>query len=510
VKKQTLWFALLLSLAPGVALGALDSSILRGRDDRWEDFDLDHLEGRPGRWGTMDLFLSDNRYEVTPATDLLLHFDAPIPNTGSVYDETGHYQINEGRVRVSERVAAMGAASAAFSGGDGAVHLRALSGALLETGTWWGDFSIEFWLYSALLADGEQILSWAGSRWQGSRAVSQGITCLVDDRRLSWSFENFFVHPDGSGGTFVLHGLTPMIPRTWHHHLVRYDSTRGMLEYLVDGILEAVLYTTSTGGERGDLLLPATGDARSGELQIGRGFVGFLDELRITRGFVDEPSLTRYSGRTGVAVSSPFDLGYTGTRVKRIEAVYDSPADSEVYFFFRLSDRWDLDENGEPWKPFNPGQELTAAKGRYLQLMVELFPDGRRSATPQVSELRVVYEQDLPPPPPTGLYAVAHDGAVELYWNTVNEEDVRGYMVYYGEAPGNYHGSDSELGPSPLDVGNVSRVRITGLRNRKLYYFSVVAYDATVPPHRSLFSKEISARPAELYASSPPAGEAVR
>ena len=68
-------------------------------------------------------------------------------------------------------------------------------------------------------------------------------------------------------------------------------------------------------------------------------------------------------------------------------------------------------------------------------------------------------------------------------------------------APGDYHGVDSELGESPIDVGNVSSARITGLTNRKLYYFSVVAYDAASPPHRSLFAKEISARPAEMYAA---------
>jgi hypothetical protein len=296
-----------------------------------------------------------------------------------------------------------------------------------------------------------------------------------------------------------------LFDREWKGVASCYDSSCGLLEYLVDGIPEAVLYTTVTAGEGGDLLLPLTGDARSGELEIGRGFVGLLDELRISRGFVERPVLARYSGRTGVAVSPPYDLGFTGTRLKRIEAVYDSPSDSGVYFFYRLSDGWDLEERGEEWRPFKPGQELRDARGRYLQVMVELLPDGRRAETPRVSELRVVYEQDLPPPPPTGLYAAAEDGAVHLYWNAVNEQDVRGYLVYYGEAPGHYHGTDSELGASPLDVGSVSNIRIPGLRNRKLYYFSVVAYDATDPPHRSLFSKEVSARPAEMYASSVPA-----
>jgi len=468
-----------------------------------------------GRWGTLDLVLRDNEYSPGPGTDLLLHFNSAIPaappsdsggeggpggQPGAV-DESGHYRVTKARIHIAEGVTAMGEGAAGFSGGDAAVHLRALPGALLATGSVWGDFSIEFWLYPALLADGEQILSWVGSRWMGGEAVPQGISCVVEGRRLAWSFENLFARPGGGSGRISLRGLTPMIPRTWHHHLLRYDSSRGLLEYLVDGIPEAVVHTTASGGEGGALLLPVVGDARSGELVVGRGYVGFLDELRISRGFVEEPSLARYDGRTGVAVSSPLDLGYTGTRLKRIEAVYDSPSDSGVYFFYRLSDHWDLDERGEQWKPFQPGRELRDARGRYLQVMVELFPDGTRSTSPRVSEVRVVYEQDLPPPPPSGLYAAAEDGAVHLYWNRVNEADVRGYLVYYGDAPGNYHGVDSDLGSSPIDVGNVSSVRISGLRNRKLYYFSVVAYDAASPPHRSLFSRQTSARPAEMYAA---------
>jgi hypothetical protein len=109
-----------------------------------------------------------------------------------------------------------------------------------------------------------------------------------------------------------------------------------------------------------------------------------------------------------------------------------------------------------------------------------------------------VYEQDLPPVPPTGLYAVAGNGKVRLYWNRVNEDDIGGYIIYYGSEPGSYRGSDSDLGASPIDVGNVFQFEVTGLSNSRLYYFAVVAYDDTDPPHRSLFSREISARPSSM------------
>jgi hypothetical protein len=292
-----------------------------------------------------------------------------------------------------------------------------------------------------------------------------------------------------------------MVPGDWHHHLLRYDSRIGLLEYLMDGVPEAVAYTTDSGRERGAVLLPSIGDAGPGQVKVGAGFTGFVDELRISRAFVEEPNLDRYSSDLGVFVSRTFDLGFTGTRLKRINAVYRAPGDSAVYFYYRMTDRPDADTSGVPWTQFEAGQPLDRAppsRGRYLQVMIELYPDGSRRQTPEVSELRLVYEQDLPPAPPTGLYAEAGDGRVSLYWSSVNEEDVAGYLVYYGSQPGSYHGRDSDLGPSPIDVGRVTNVEVTGLTNSRLYYFALVAYDGTDPPHRSLFSRELSARPSSL------------
>ena len=107
----------------------------------------------------------------------------------------------------------------------------------------------------------------------------------------------------------------------------------------------------------------------------------------------------------------------------------------------------------------------------------------------------MVYEPDLPPAPPSTVLAAPGNGSVRLAWSPVREEDVRGYLVYYGNSPGNYHGTGSDRGPSPIDVGPLTELNLGGLNNGWLYYFAVVAYDDTDPPHRSGFSREVSARP---------------
>jgi len=205
--------------------------------------------------------------------------------------------------------------------------------------------------------------------------------------------------------------------------------------------------------------------------------------------------LSRYSGASGSAESRPLDLGYTGTRVKRIDALYRTQSDSGIFFYFKVADRLQAEDLEGNWRQLQPGEALGEARGRFVQLRVELFPDGRRRVSPRLSELRVVYEQALPPAPPSSLAATAGNGRVRLAWSPVREEGVRGYLLYYGYEPGNYHGVDGGRGPSPIDVGAVSDFTLSGLENGRLYYFAVVAYDGTEPPHHSGFSREVSARP---------------
>ena len=225
-----------------------------------------------------------------------------------------------------------------------------------------------------------------------------------------------------------------------------------------------------------------------------------MDELRISRYYVENPGLSRYAGRTGVGLSRVFDLEYAGSRLEQIQATYATPANSEIYFSYHLADELlRLSAKDAGWVPFLPGvRQSFGGQGRYLQLKVELMPDGTGSQTPSISDITIIYEPDLPPTAPAFLAARAGNGTVALTWQKVNENDVRGYKVYYGREPGNYWGTGSVEGDSPVDVGMQTNLTLTGLENGRLYYFAAVSYDSAQPPHHSPFSKEASARPSRV------------
>ncbi len=478
----------------GGTLYPFENTLVLGRGDKWRNFtNLDNVRIVKGKFADYDLVLRDAEYRASENTDLLLHF-----NNSGFSDVTGHYRIKSQDIVFSSRYYRYGGGSGGFLKRYTSLELVPSSNSLFWPGNLWGDFSIEFWLYPANLEDGEKIIFWTDVVESSGKVFYQQLKCYIEKRHLKWEFINFFISPDFKSRV-VMEGLSGLIPRTWSHHLLRFDSSSGLFEYLVNGRIEDVKYVTKTGREGSDVIVPYMAGKAPANILIGKGFTGFLDEFRIIRSFVKKSNLKRFDNRTGVAVSSIIDMGYSDTRILKIDGIYDKPSDSDIYFYYRVSNKLTNSKNlSVKWVRFFPGDKFSNVKGRYLQLRLEFFPNGRRTESPRVSQLSIVYEPKLPPPPPVGVYAIAGDGEVHLYWKLVNESSVRGYLIYYGDSPGNYLGTGAKEGDSPIDVGNVDNFEITGLENGRLYSFSVVAYDDATPRHLSNFSKEVTARPSRI------------
>jgi hypothetical protein len=475
---------------------SLEYEITIGKEDNWKDMiTLDNVKKRTGKWGYIDLGLADARTSVLEKTDLLLHF-----NTGYVKDEASHYAISGEQILISQAETAFGEGSGLFDGQKNVITISAMENALFNPGIWSNDFTISFWLYPVTLANNEVIISWDGARKSNGGILHQSLSCFFDKRRLIWDFTNFFMPPDAGKHSLTLSGMTPLLPRRWHHHMIRWGSTSGLIEYCVDGIPEAVSYTTEGNRDGGAIYLPFIGAILSGNLLLGKKYTGLVDEFILIKEFTEKPILKRYEGITGRAMSTVFDLTYTGSRVIGIDAVYEKPETTDIYFFYRAADTlFTFTSLQGDWIQFEPGETFKEdIKGKYIQLLAELFPDGSQTLSPSLSSITIRYEPDMPPPPPSEVFAIAGNGKVTLYWKQVNYYDIMGYEIYYGNAPGQYHGTGSTGGDSPVDVGNVTHYQLTGLENGRLYYFAVVAYDRAAIPHRSIFSVEVNARPSGL------------
>jgi hypothetical protein len=405
--------------------------------------------------------------------------------------------------------------------------------ALFAAGGRTGDFSLEFWLYPLNMENGEQILSWAASRpGTGGGYYFQHIRCSAAKNRLAWNFGGFFTSPGGGETRNIsLEGSSTVIPRRWSHHLIRFDADSGLLEYLVNGSTESIAYTTDTGAEGGEVYSPLIG--QGGEFVLGRGYTGLLDEFRIHRRYAGAPGkefgleggVRKYPPAGGRMETRIFDLGRESGLVLRLESrggrvslggnsqlneyagqrTLSFTDDSAIQFFIRAGDnpyRWTAGD----WQAVEAGAELPPVfRGRYVQAAANFYPGADGETSPYLEELRIVYRPNETPRPPLRISALARNGAAELSWANPAGDRPDGYLVYYGTARGEYFGTGALQGPSPIDTGKRTSLRIEGLDNGVLYYFAIASYrilPGSEKPEEFLigeFSQEMTARPLLAY-----------
>ncbi|MCL2833943.1 MAG: hypothetical protein FWD78_12295 [Treponema sp.] len=359
-------------------------------------------------------------------------------------------------------------------------------------GTGIRDFTIEFWLCPSNPENGEQIVSWSSTVTGLPGVSSRRIQCSIVKNRLQWTFTNFFVDAGGqvplNAAVFTLTGI-PLIPKTYSHHLIRYNSSYGLLEYLVNGRQEAIVYTTSTAREGGEVYTPAVGS--DSNFVFGSGFTGLIDEFIIYPRYIEKPDLTKYSAAGGRAETKALDLGPGQANLVKLDVSGGGITNySEMRFYIRFGNnpyKWETS-----WIRVQPGVDFPDSyTGRYAQIAIEFFPSGDCESSPYLEELRLVYRSISSPKPPSMVTALARDGAVDLSWRQVADPALGGYLVYLGTCSGEYY---SETFSSPIDAGNRTSMSIGGLKNGTLYFFAVASYDKEFREPGE-FSGETAARP---------------
>ena len=494
--------------------------------------------------------------------DLSISFDES--NPALFRDRTGHYRlgVSPALQTVERRFARIGTGAALFSAssrndtvpavkiasdGAGQSNAGGLNGplvievssrnALFAPDSHIRDFSIEFWLYPLNMENGEQVLTWISSRPLPARQTAaagggqtryafQRIQCVAVKNRLQWTFADFFTSPDNADHIDLsIAGNSPVVPKNWSHHLIRFDAGTGMLEYLVNGKSEAIEYASSTGHEGGEVYTPIAGEG--GSFVVGSHFMGIMDEFKIHSAWLESPVVHKYPARGGRMETGAIDLGEGSSGVQRVDATGGRTAikgtqvssefqengrfrfadDSEMQFFIRAAENpylWDETD----WRSFTPGNSLAGTiRGRYVQVAVDFYPSADGETSPYLEALQIHYLPNEPPLPPASVIAVAEDGGVRLRWKNSPDTDTAGYLVYYGVTRDEYFSEDAAQGASPLDAGKRNTIVIDGLKNGTLYYFRIAAYDrrdSNGAFHAGEFSREVSARPLRGLAALSP------
>lgn len=489
-------YLLLLYITIFLALLNSEETLLLGEEDNWKGGSFYNLSMTRGQRGFLDILVAHDQKPLTAESDMLLPFD-----DGRPVDLTGHYRIQQ-EGRIQQDFLRRGQGAAVFSR-DGGIELSPEPGALFYPHEEWGDFTLQFWLYPTNLREGEILLEWKGFIQGNQRMLSQEVSCRINNRSLIWNFRNFFLPIDRSESSFQLKG-EKLIPRKWSHHMLRYHQETGLLEYLVDGVPSAVIHTTPSQHEEAEIYHPGIEQRQATPLILGKDFTGFLDELSLVRSLEETPSLLSYRN-PGYYISPIQDLGYQDSPILEMDFQDQARGNSRIEYYYFLSNHLDeaqqqvrlLQQREQPenflsqWTPCRTGTLDRSIQGRYLLLAALLYPDVGEEISPVLSSMKVVYEEHLPPIPPLNLRASLKEDGIQLNWDFSENSNIAGFLIYYGDRPGRYFGTNSPIRVS----GPVREYLLTGLEAHKTWYISMVAYNDSQPAQHSDFSREVAIRP---------------
>ncbi|MBQ9537789.1 MAG: fibronectin type III domain-containing protein [Treponema sp.] len=446
---------------------------------------------RKGRYGYDCMTLDTNSRKVFSGTDLLIDFENDEPE-----DKTGNYKVVTNSIMNVEG-AKMGK-GAGLSRGTGGLRLSGGAGSLFGTSGFTTSFLIEFWLNPAVAENGEKVFSWRSSKNVGNSPIYQMMSASFYKNHLEWTFTNVFEGYDKDDGELSLSSYSVLIPDEWTHHAVSYDAETGLLEYRINGRIEAMRFITSNGKELGGDVYRCNLGVIA-DIDICPQYTGLIDDFHIQRSSDSESSLAMrydtYARDGGRFVTQPIKIS-SNAELLKVDASLDTPAQTDVMMYVRSgNNQFEWTDSDPEWIPITNHSQIKNVKGLYFQLAVDLYPDGGGSISPSVMDVALKFKEIDAPLPPFRVTAVASDSSVTLSWTYSVDKDTGGYYVYYGERPGEYLGKAAVEGASPVNVGNKNSITFNGLTNGKVYYFAVAAYSNVNEKIMGTLSKEVYARP---------------
>lgn len=470
-------------------------TLVLGGEKGWTNIsEMSGLAFGKGRFGydSIELSTQTSSQKSNPQTDMFISFD-----DGNFSDKTGNYKVISNSL-ISDKNSVKGNGAALSRGNGSGLTLRGKSGSLFGSEGNAGSFTLEFWLCPAIAENGETIFSWRSSLNQNKTIEYQLITAIVSKNHLVWTFNNLFAGYNSE--KVFLEGLSNLVPQKWSRHTISFDEETGLLEYLVDGRTEDLVYVTKSGHENGEVCNPVIG--KNASLDFCGDYAGKIDDIKISRfAFKNEDSNIfstgneKYKSDGGRFTTEPILVSHSA-KMDEIDAMMNVPSQTDVKFYVRSGDNcYGWTDSYPEWKEVASGEQISDVSGLYFQVSVELLPDGGGEKTPSITELTIKYDEQDEPLPPFTVSAEPGNGSVTVSWSFSVDDSAGGYLVYYGNRPGEYLGRTAVEGSSPVNVGNQSSITLTGLENGKIYYFAVAAYSKIDGRIVGTLSKEVYARP---------------
>ena len=451
------------------------------------------------------VIVSQTESQLSSLYDLYLGFDDN--------DFTNNYITIKNNYETNILQKKKGMNSAKFISGNNSIILFPTKNSVLKNNvSSFQNFTITFSLYPYRVGEGTQnIVEYEGfSDTLSSESQTYGFNITIEGGVINYHFNNFFIDDTGLYYSFTLKEKKPLINSKWEQHAIVVDSALNNIKIYRNNIEQDVVLIKQSQSSTSKRLYPAPllSSSEHMPLTIGKSGIFSLDEFIIYK-----------DATTNFMDYTPNKMNFFETDVfnisKNISALHEMDlVVSSTNFYHRLAYRIDekyflpdTSTTNLPWVYINPTKKQfpsSQSMGKYLQWRVEYYTPP--TATEENFYIQNVFARFKETSDP-GIISINNvltkDQAIEIFWQTLPNNLIVSYEIYYGYQPKNYFGKAiiSPNSPIPIDVKessvsqNISYI-LEGLENEKPYYISIRAKD--IYGQYGPFSPEIISRPSSI------------
>ncbi|MGL4677003.1 MAG: hypothetical protein ACRCWI_04995 [Brevinema sp.] len=442
--------------------------------------------------------------QETPSLyDLYLDFDDQ--------DFTNNYTILKDNYEKNFLQKQKGERSAKFVSKENSIILFPKSESILKNNTI-QNFTVSFYLYPYRTGEGVQyIVSYEGYYTNSVSEVRPfGFSITIEKGIVNYSFTNFFIDEEGIYHSFELQEQQPLINTQWEQHTLVVDITKSIIKIYRNHIEQDTVFVRQNNVFNGRRLYPSPQFAKIENIPftIGRNGIFSLDSFVIYR-----DSITNFMEYTpNKKLFFETDVFCISRNVSSLYEMNINVSSTNEYYrlAYRISNSYFLPDTqtiDKPWiyidptkKQFPPSQ----SQGKYIQWRVEYITATEESNQPfYIKDIFARFKETYDPSTIQINSVLAKDGAIEISWQTLPNDLVVSYEIYYGNCP-NYYFGKAEVSPQSPIVIDVAKSSVSqniayileGLDNEIPYYISIRAKD--IYGQYGSFSPEIVSRPSSV------------
>ncbi len=460
------------------------TSIKYGGKHTWKNCKIENgkITYIPGKGRAIEIMSTDE--VIDDFTEMFLNFNNKSPS--SLQDLTGNYKILYSNYYINPEQIFQDTRTAGFLKPEHKIKIKVNKNNLWATSVDLGSFTIDFWIYPTFFYDCK--IFYKGIYYQGK---FYGIKIKITKKRIVAQFLNMFYDSNNKVYSIIMDKSPKLKRNRWHHIAFTFERQTGKITQYIDGEEIEVKFATVTGKSDDAILTPHFLKIDGSDFVIGEDFFGYLDNFRISRIARKEFKLIKSKIKDKCCICSKvLDLNYYHSKIDKIRFEFRNITDTTSKIFIRNSNNlFHFNDKFPNWQVIYPLNkdiiEISDIKDtRYFQWKIEIFPLSS-GISPALTSVEIKYTSNVPPNPPRKVkIKKLNENTVELEWVSSGEENIKGYIIYWGTTPKNYE--------NKLDVGFCNRYIMELSKRKQHYFFAITAYNGKDPYNESAFSKEVS------------------